>query len=151
MCLTCAFGRMTKEQKKKLFICGHEKVVIHTYDNKEFSVTRLQMDEIIQHALYVVATSVDFSTDIWAIQWPRDYEVKTFKLVNKPVETTNEQPKIIITQKMKQFIWHDKKGGDFGRFTNDIKQATKFDSYKDAKQFMKNHFGKDIIVQYLFY
>ena len=54
--------------------------ILHTFDNKKINLTTGQVQEIIDHALAVVVTGVDTQIDIWAIQWPRDYEVKTLNL-----------------------------------------------------------------------
>ena len=79
MCLSCAIGQMTREQKEKLFACcSPEKTVVYTYDGKRINLTLEQKQEIIDKAITVYATSVDLSCDIWAIQWPNDYNPITF-------------------------------------------------------------------------
>lgn len=92
MCLVCAHGQMSKEDKEKLFEYSRHKTYLHTQDNQVIKLSDTQIDEIIEHALCVVCTGVDMSCDIWAIQWNNDYKVKSFNLINKPVETTKEQP-----------------------------------------------------------
>lgn len=82
MCLTCAFGLMSKEKKEKLFQYSRHKTFLHTHDNQTIKLNDAQIDEIIEHALHVVATGVDLSCDIWAIQWDRDYKVQSFKLTS---------------------------------------------------------------------
>lgn len=67
-------------------------------------------------------------------------------LVSKPVETTNEQPKIIVTQLMKQFVTGNK---HWPIFTKKIEEAKKFDSHEEAKSYIRNNFGKEIVFQYI--
>ena len=56
MCLTCAFGLMSKEKKEKLFQYSRHKTFLHTHDNQTIKLNDAQIDEIIEHALHVVAT-----------------------------------------------------------------------------------------------
>ncbi len=80
MCLACSrIGAQTKTEIKSLFKFSMEKTYIRTYDNKIIHLNESQINEIIDNALVVVATSVDLSCDIWAIQWERDYKVKLLK------------------------------------------------------------------------
>lgn len=51
--------------------------ILHTPDNKRINLTQRQVNEIINHALVIVHTGVDTQIDIWGIQWPTDYIVKT--------------------------------------------------------------------------
>jgi hypothetical protein len=90
MCLTCAFGQMSKKDKKELFKYSKHKTYLHTQDNRCIQLSEVQIDEIIEHALYVMATGVDLSCDIlscdiWAIQWDNDYKVKTINLADLKV------------------------------------------------------------------
>lgn len=81
MCLCCAYhGKQTKKDKEELFKYGRHKCYVHTQDNRLIKLNDKQIQEIINEAYYVLATSVDMSIDIWAIQWDRDYKVKTIKL-----------------------------------------------------------------------
>ena len=83
MCLTCEYDKQTKEEKTLLFDCSRHKTYIHTADNKIVQLNDTQIDEIIEHALFVLCTGVDMSCDIWAIQWPNDYEVQSLKLTRE--------------------------------------------------------------------
>ncbi len=85
MCLTCAFGQMSKKDKKELFKYSKHKTYLHTQDNRCIQLSEVQIDEIIEHALYVMATGVDLSCDIQAIQWDNDYKVKTINLADLKV------------------------------------------------------------------
>lgn len=78
MCLVCAFGPMSKEDKEKLFEYSRHKTYVHTYHNKRIQLNDAQIDEIIENALHIVCTGVDLSCDIWAIQWDRDYKPVNF-------------------------------------------------------------------------
>lgn len=78
MCLMCTdIGVQSKEDILSLFKWSRQKTFIHTFDNKVIQLNNIQIDEIIENALCVIATSVDLSCDIWAIQWPREYIVKS--------------------------------------------------------------------------
>jgi len=95
MCLACARGHGAhgKEQIRELFsinpfegmtvkqmieistVTGN---MLNTHDNRKIELTKEQVDEICDHALVVIATGVDTRIDVWAIQWPIEYTVKTF-------------------------------------------------------------------------
>ena len=94
MCLACGnLGAQGKEQIKELFNFqpfGNMSVeqmksipgsftgnILHTPNNDEITLTINQVEEICNNALVVIATGVDTRIDIWAIQWPTNYEVKT--------------------------------------------------------------------------
>jgi hypothetical protein len=78
MCLACArIGANNPEDIKNLFKYSKHKTYIHTFDNKIIKLNNKQINEIIKHALVVIATGVDLSCDIWAIQWPNKYKVLT--------------------------------------------------------------------------
>lgn len=79
MCLNCAnIGAKGKEAIIKLLsFCPYKNYLV-TPDNKYVLLNNKQTDEIIKNAVVVVATGVDFITHIWAIQWPKDYEVQNF-------------------------------------------------------------------------
>lgn len=53
---------------------------IRTFDNKIINLTNIQEKEICENAIAVVATGIDTSITIWAIQWPNNYIVKTLNL-----------------------------------------------------------------------
>jgi hypothetical protein len=76
MCLTCKYKIQTKEEKALLFDDSRQKTYVHTADNQIIQLNDIQIDEIIESALFVLCTGVDMSCDIWAIQWPREYVVK---------------------------------------------------------------------------
>lgn len=88
MCLSCAnIGAKGKKEIKNLFIFKKKdkteiyfRAYIHTHTNGLIELSKLQIDEIIKNALVVIATGIDLSLDIWAVQWPRDYKVKTWEL-----------------------------------------------------------------------
>lgn len=54
--------------------------ILRTFNNKEINLTTAQTEEIVNNALAVIATGIDMSVTIWAIQWPNDYVVKTLNL-----------------------------------------------------------------------
>ena len=58
---------------------GNAGSTLHTGDGRRIKLNEAQMDEICDHALGIIVTGIDMHTDIWAIQWPTEYEVKTFK------------------------------------------------------------------------
>lgn len=103
MCLSCCHGRTTilyKEDISELFdlskllelfpegtnlqqlknISSYTGNFVHTHDNKTIELTGVQCKEIVDHAIAVIVTGVDTQLDIWAIQWPTDYNVTTFNL-----------------------------------------------------------------------
>lgn len=81
MCLSCnrSVG-VHKPEIKQLFKepAFRAKVSLHTHDNKEIYLSEEQIKEIEEQALVLIATGVDFCTDIWAVQWPKYYKPKTF-------------------------------------------------------------------------
>lgn len=106
MCLTCCHGEtkiLYKEDIKNMFdlswmtdvfkelgkevtleqlknissVTGND---LYTHNNKIINLTGAQEKEICDHALAVIATGIDTSITIWAIQWPNDYIVKTLDL-----------------------------------------------------------------------
>jgi hypothetical protein len=69
---------VTLEQLKSISsVTGNN---LHTHNNKIINLTSVQEKEIADHAIAVIATGVDTSITIWAIQWPNDYVVKTLDL-----------------------------------------------------------------------
>jgi hypothetical protein len=74
-----SIGAHGKRQIKK--ILKYKKLyfstTIYTYCNNQIILKPKQINEIINNALVVVATSVDLQVIIWAIQWPNDYIVQT--------------------------------------------------------------------------
>lgn len=92
MCLTCHRNHTAvkgKENIKQIFTFpdwamkvteagyGHSGNLLHTHDGKEIKLQHRQLKEICDHALAVIVTGVDTRIDVWAIQWPNDYKVKT--------------------------------------------------------------------------
>lgn len=69
---------MSKEEKKDLFKYSRHKTYLHNLDNTIIQLNDEQIDEIIENAYFVLCTGVDMSCDIWAIQWDREYIVKSF-------------------------------------------------------------------------
>ncbi len=53
---------------------------LHTFNNKVINLTTIQEKEIADNAIAVIATGIDTSITIWAIQWENDYVVKTLDL-----------------------------------------------------------------------
>ena len=88
MCLTCAkVGVHGKKALKNLFVFKTKdkreiyfRANLMCPDNKVIELKQYQIDEIINNAVVVVPTSVDLAIDIWAIQWPRGYKVKTINI-----------------------------------------------------------------------
>lgn len=87
MCLSCLEGAskcisnksiIGKERLKYSFEFSLEKTFLHTFDNKIIHLNKEQIEEIIENAVAMLSTGVDLSLDIWAIQWPNNYKVKTF-------------------------------------------------------------------------
>ena len=82
MCLCChnkIIPTVGKEAISKALDFNPTKTSIRTFDNKIIFLNQKQIDEIKENALLIVATGVDLSCDIWAIQWPNHYEVQSFK------------------------------------------------------------------------
>lgn len=84
MCLTCKpeIGIQGEAVKTAFVFKGKDgpiylRTYIHTHDNQIIELTKEQKDEIMENALVVICTGIDFSIDVWAIQWDRDYKVKT--------------------------------------------------------------------------
>lgn len=80
MCLTCMNkGRLSKKDKKEIFtkFVNPKKIILHNFDNTETRLTKLQVYEIIEHAIQLVVTGVDFELHVWAIQWENNYIVKS--------------------------------------------------------------------------
>lgn len=94
MCLTCAKTHplVDKPFLEELFYpklndtfrklkhagIGESGNYLHTHDNKLINLNYNQINEIIDHALGVIVTGIDLRLDVWAIQWPNDYQPKTF-------------------------------------------------------------------------
>lgn len=90
MCLTCCKDIRTNrfppplKEASKLLAFGDDMEVpvkgeIMWPDGGCTPLTKEIAEEIKAHALVVVATGIDLSTCIWAIQWPTGYTSKTIK------------------------------------------------------------------------
>lgn len=83
MCLNCAISQQPNircllrgEDLKKEF-ANPGKVYLRKPDNTVITLSLEQQKEIHENAVVIVVTGVDLMTDIWGIQWPNDYKVKT--------------------------------------------------------------------------
>lgn len=83
MCLNCLAQQtntdvLNKEKIAKAMDFYHpKKTFVHSYNGELIKVSKEQFEEIRDNAIALVATGVDMSFDIWAVQWPREYTVKT--------------------------------------------------------------------------
>lgn len=64
--------------KKAILNCFRHKSSLHFPDGKHLKLNEAQANEILEKADAVLWTGVDLSFDIWAVQWPRDYQPITF-------------------------------------------------------------------------
>lgn len=55
------------------------KNTLHTHNNEVIELNLHQIKEIINNASGIIVTGIDMTVDIWAIQWPRNYKVQSFK------------------------------------------------------------------------
>ncbi len=72
-------GKDVSEEDLKS-LSQYNKNILHLANGNKIVLTKENIEEIVNHALAVIATGVDTQIDVWAIQWPNDYKVKTIKL-----------------------------------------------------------------------
>lgn len=68
--------KFTEEGLKS--ITKYNNNILHTHDNKQIILNFIQIQEIVNNAIAVIATGVDMQIDVWCIQWPRDYKTINF-------------------------------------------------------------------------